>query len=530
MATPSYRDTIRPSLIDTNIPSSGEAQAAEALARSLKDFERLGTDTIGTIREEQGRREGAEAGRTDDPGFRTGMRSLTAYGRAYNDAATRSYAIQSEAAADEAATRLELEAGNDPEVFKATFGARRDATLKAAPPEARVILSEVYDRRMAAGVQRLIGAQGIEMRNRARTDVAEGMKRSVDRIGQLLASNDPAQHAQADEELVKQSLMIDAAMADGTLSKVEGGALRVDAARAVTAQTVAYRFRAEMDNPYGDPVAFIERLKEMNKTSAALPPDEEEKLVTGLLNELQEKNALAAAGRNAQFAQQKVRWDAGEHTATQLLVDGRLTMNRISQMLEDDQIDPAIARTLRDDLKAGNDRPDDERERFYVETTLLEHTEEEIGQNSQLSWKTRRELIAKRRDLASGWRGTQQAREGAERIDRALGLPPGGALNQMLDLTVRKQRERALTAWYDKVDALPPAERQTKAIELAEEISDDVIRGNTARRLDTMRKRLEAVKTAAGPVEEMGEQQRKDFEADIAKREAAIRALEQQVK
>lgn len=529
MAVQSYRDTVRPALIDTNVPSDGSAEAAESLSRSFKQFERTGQEILGDINAEQGRRAGAEAGRTNDPAFRTGMKSMTAYGRAYNDAATRSYTVQSEIAADEAATRLELEAGNNPDAFRATFGARRDAVLKEAPPEAREILGEVYDRRMAAGMQRLIGAQGAEIHKQHRSDVAEGVQRATDRIGQLRASDDPAQYAQADEEEIKMNMLIDASQRDGTLSAIEAGALKVDVSRAVTQQTVTHRFRAELENPYGDPVGFIERLKDANKKSEALPPDEEEKLVTGLLNELQEKNALVAAGLRGQNTAQKIRWELGDNFATNAMVDGTLTSNKLSQMLKDDEIDPSVARTLYNELQSGNDKPDDERERFSVETTLLEHTEAEIGQNARLSWKTRRELIEKRRQLANTWRNTQQAREGAERIDRALGIPSGG-MTALLPESVRKQRETALTAWYDKVDALPEAERQAAAINASEEISDQVIRGNNTRKLENLRKRLEDVKQKAGSVDEMDTEQRKKYEADIAKREATIRALEQQVK
>lgn len=528
MPTPSYRDTTRAALIDTNIPTSGEADAALALSNAFKQFEGAGIQALSTIRAEQGRREGAEAGRTNDPAFRTGMKSVTAYGRAYNDAATRSYVIQSEAAADEAAQRLELEAGNDPEAFKATFGARRDAILKEAPDEARSILAEVYDRRMADGVSRLIGAQGLEMHKAAQGDVVEGIKRSTDRVAQLRASDDPLKQEQAEEEQIKQDLLVESARRDGTLSATEAGALRVDAARSVTAQTVLYRFRAEMDNPYGDPVAFITRLKEANAKSEALPPDEEEKLVTGLLNELQEKNALASAGRTNLNIEKELRWAMGNNVASKMLIDGQLTSNRLSQMLEDDAIDPNRATALQNELTSGSHFNDDE-ERAYVELTLLDYTEEEIFENSKLSWKTRRELIEKRKQLATTWRGTQQAREGAERIDRALRILPGTPAG-MLDAQTAKQRETALTAWYDTVEALPEAERQAKAIEIAEDITDKVIRGNNVRKIESLKKRLERIKSDAGSVDEMGEQQRKDYEAEIARREAQIKALEQQAK
>jgi hypothetical protein len=530
MATPSYRDLVRPAQIDASVLDSGNASAAQALARTLKDFERAGRQTLGELRQEQGRREGAEAGRTDDPAFRSGMSSLTAYGRAYNDAATRSYAIKSEIAADEAATRLEQEAGNDPEMFRQTFGARRDKTIKEAPPEARAVLGEVYDRRMAVSMNRIITAQAAEMKERDLADLSEGIARSTDRVAQLRASDDPVAAEQADEEELKLEMLIQGGQNDGTLSNTAAGIVRTQVSRSITAQTVLQRFEREMQDPRGSPIKFIERLKESNKTNEAMSPEEEEKLVDGLFSTLAEKLRLEQMRRALEGDEEEGRYAAGDREATGLLLSGQLTIGKLSQMNADDTLAPAVQRALRNELMEGGDRPDDARERFYVETTLLENTEEEIARNGRLSWDTRRELIGKHRELSATWRGSQQAREGAERIDRALGIVPGSLDAKTLSDDKKRQRERALTEWYDKVDALPPQERQAAAIVAAEEITERVIRGNTNAKLEAARRRLDKVKAEAGPVEDMGAQERKDFEADVAKREAMIRDLENKVK
>ncbi len=522
MAAPTYRDAVRPSLIDTSIPSNGRANAAQQLASAFKDFELAGRGVLTDLATEKGRREGAEMGRTDHPGFRTGGAALTAYGRAFNDAATRSFAIKTEADADEAAMRLENEAGSDPEIFRKAFGARRDETIKAAPPEARAVLAEIYDRRMASGVQRLLGAQQVQLREQAKTDVVEGVMRGTDRLAQLRASNDPALYEQAAEEEIKLDMLIDAAVRDGTYSAVEGAALRVESTRRATQQVAMYRFKDELENPYGDPVAFIENLREINKTSNALPPDEEEKLLDGMFRELQQYNALQSAKLRDSNNEQKLRWETGDRVATGLMLKGNLSMSRLSQMVDDDELDPAVARTLYNELQGGSDRPDDTAERFRVETTLLDQTEDDIAKNSQLSWKTRSELVLKRREEMNGWKGTQQAREGTERIDRALRLPPG-VNPQFLGKEELKKRERALTEWYGIVDALPPAERQSKAIEVAEDVINKVIRSDADRKAANLSKRLAELRAA---MVSMDDEEKKQAEKDIASLEVRLRTAE----
>jgi hypothetical protein len=522
MAT--YRDQVRPSLIDTAIPDTGRASGAQQLAQTLKQFEHAGAQILGTYAAEQGRREGAEAGRTDHPNLRSGIASTTAYGRAYNNAATRAYAIKSEAAADEAATRLESEAGNDPEHFRVAFGARRDEILKNAPAEAKALLAEVYDRRMAAGVSKLQQAQLAEAREENRNILAEGVQRSTDRLAQLRASRDPALQAQAEEEQVKLDLLINGALQDGTLSATEAGALRVDAARQATKQVVSYRFREELENPYGDPVAFIQNVRDRNKTSEALSPAEEEKLVESLITDLRQHNALRSMAQQASDDTQAVRWALGDREATNAMLERRLTVDKLSQMVEDDQLDPAVARTLKNDLESGNDRPDDAQERFRVETTLLEQTEDEISKNSQLSYDTRRELVLKRREQLAGWRGTQAAREASERIDRSLGLLPNMPARAMSPEELRK-RDRALTEWYNAVEALPPDKRQQELIPQAEIIINKVIRTDAQARAARLRDKA-AQGRAALASGELDDQEQEDLKDEIARYERSIAELE----
>jgi hypothetical protein len=526
----SYRDNIAPALIDRNMPSNGRAQAAEQLASTFRNFAQKGTQIVGDLRAEQGRREGAEAGRTDNPSFRTGMSSTTAYGQAYNDTSMRSYAIKSEISADEAATRLELEAGNDPEHFRVAFGARRDETIKNAPPEARAVLGEVYDRRMAAGMQRLIGAQSMEIRKQARADVSEGLTRSTDRLAQLRASNDPALHAQADEEQVKIDLMIDGAVRDGTISKLEGGSLKVDSMRATTAQTMSYRFKGELNNPYGNPVKFIMDLKEYNKTNETLPPDEEDKLVAALLNDLQEHNALMSAGLKDSNLEQKRRWETGDNAATKALMDGSLTIRGLSRMLGDDGIDPAVARSLRSALESGSDTPDDNAELLRVEPHLLEYSEQDLIANTRLSLATRRRLVLERQKQAAGWRGSQQASEGVRRISSALKIVPGADRDKLTEKEAA-QYDSAMKAFYEQVEALPEDKRQAAIISTADEIVENVIKGKAAAKLETTRRRLDKARAAnESRLEDMDEAERKKYDADIARMESQIRTLEQQAK
>jgi hypothetical protein len=527
MAAIRYRQLQAPTLLD-DVQDNGGTAAAQSLSNAFKSFSNQALDVVGDLRAQQGQREGAAAGVSGQPNFREGSKALTAYGEAYNNSALRSYAIHSETDLEDQAARLEVQANNDPESFRVTFAAVRDAHLKAAPAMAVPTLQEMYDRRMSEGVRRLSTARTVEVRNQQRKDTSEGIDRQTDRIANLEAEDNPANEKRIAEERAKLDLLIDGARNTGTITATEANAARVDASRRITSQAITSRFRNELKKPGGDPVKFIERLKEANKKSDVLPPDEEEKLVTGLLGELREQNFLDAQGRAQDNEEERARYEAGDREATADMLGGTLTQKKILDMVEDKRLKPETARTLNNELTNGDAGKSDPETLYRLETNLLDYTDEEIEQQYGLSWADKSRLTLKKREWESGWRGTQEGREAAERIDRSLGIPPGG-LNQLLPDPIRKARERALTDWYNSVDSLEPGVRQSQLIPKAEEVIGRVIRQNKQLELDNLKRRRDRV-TQKIAAEQPSGQAKKDIDAELQSLDAQIRQREQQVK
>lgn len=526
-----YRDLVRPSLVETGVVQSNAGSAAQALAETFKTFERVGSGFLADYSATKGQREGAAAGDSGNPNFRKGARALNIYGKAYNNAALRSYAVKSEVDAEETAARLEEEAANDPEKFRATFGKVRDETLKVAPPEARATLAEIYNRRLGAGTTRLVRAQAQEVRAEQRSSTAEGILRATDKIGQLKASDDPVDAFEAEEEELKLGMLINGAEADGTLSSTEALALRRESTLAVAKNTVVARFVREFDDPYGSPIDFIEQLREANKASEVLPPDEEAKVVDMLFAELRDRNALRSARKTATTAEVQARYDAGDKLATSLLLSDKLSQRKLLSMVDSGDLEPTTARTLMNELETGATRlpKSNQEELFHVETNLLSLEEEDIRSNSELTWADRARLVEKRREEATGWKSTQQAREGSDRIDRALGLAPGMSTKAMT-VEEARQRDTALTEWYNLVEALPPAARQGQAIELAEQVTEKVIRSNARSEVAGIRARIDRLIRESGDPEEMGTAKRKQFDLELKRQQDRLREAEAKAK
>lgn len=526
-----YRDLQPRSLIDVGARSTptGAANAAQALAESFSSFSRASAD-VGSLAQKfaAGKAEeaGAQAGLAGKPEMRKGLQSLTAVGRAYNSAALRGYAIRSDLDANNTAARLEVEAGTDPDRFRKTAEAARDAVLAEAPEEARAALQEIWAKRIGEGTARINGALATELRNEDRTLISENIAQKTERIAYLRSLSTPEAFAEADEEEVKLTLMLDGAVGDGTLSETEGTALRRGVKRDVLMATVLERFKNELNDLNGDPVGMLEMVKDVVREDQSLTPEEEAKLEESLFAALRDRNSLDAMRASADAAEREARYAAGDRAATTDLLGGKLTQRRLLQMIQADQLSPQTARTLLNELQSGSSATpkSDPAELFHVETNLLSTTEEEIVENQGLTWADRQRLVLKRRDEVAGWKGTQVAREAFDRIDRALGIVPGISSKLLTDEEARS-RDEALSELYDIVDALPPEERQAAVLSSAQQVVAARIRKSASDEAAVIRQRLAAYQSDKDPAG-MSENKRKEYDAQVARYENRIRELE----
>lgn len=522
-----FRDLQRPSLVDVGARSTrdGSAEAAASLASSFKSASKTIGDFGEEILTDLGEQEGAIAGALDDPGFKKGLKRLGAYGKAYNNAALRTYAIKVEAEINENAARLEAEAKTDAKGFQGKMDAAAKAQIDEAPAEAQGLIRDAYARRTGQGLARIQGRAVAEDDEENGRVLAEGIDAATDRIGRLRAENTPESNLEADEEQAKLDLLIDAAERDGTLTRTQAGVARIESIKEVTKRVVIAQFREELDNPRGDPIGYIERFRERNKESEALSAEEEEKLEDFLMAELAERNAIVAARESQGRLAREARFREGDREATAAMLAGTLTQSQLLQMVEDERVSPAVARTLLNELQQGDPIVSEPEELAHVNLNVIRLTEDEILNNGKLSWADREAAILERRKQADGWKGTQKAKEAFDRIDRALDIVPG-ITSLLLTPEERRQRDRALTELYDLVDALPPEERQAAVIESSEKVIQRTIRNTARERAESLKRSLASFIERTGDPEELSKTARKDYDLYVQGKEEAIRKAE----
>lgn len=513
-----YRSVQAPSVLDgpNTLPDNGAATAAQTLASAFKTFGNDAYDAGAAVRTKQGDQAGSVAGSTGDPDFKSGLGAFTVYGQAYNNSATRSYAIQAEATAEDTANKLQTEANNDPGLFAHTYAAARDATVKAAPPQAQGIIANLYNTRLASGVAALAKGQADQIQQADRVNLSEGVARQTDRVAQLRAAGDPDSLQQADEEQVKLNLLIDGARNTNTISQTEQASMHMDSQRAIVMQTTEAQFAHVLQDPNGDPVGYIEKFQKQNQENPALPPDEEHKITQNLFATLRQHNELESMGRRNGKTEEQIRLEAGDRMYTGLLFSGQLTVQKLYEGVTSQNLKPETARALMGQLNSGDNQHSDPKTLFNYKTDLLNHTPADIAANPNLSWADKSTLTNEFQDRSNGWEGTQNAKEAKARIDRALGIVPGTMMQTLTDAQ-KTQRQTALTQWYDKMSAVDPAQRETSAIPTAQSIIGNTFRVNAQTQAQTSSARLSAFQKQAGDPTKMDKEARAAYDGTVAR-------------
>jgi hypothetical protein len=263
-------------------------------------------------------------------------------------------------------------------------------------------------------------------------------------------------------------------------------------------------------------------IQDMMKAGSPLMSDAEKVQFVGqLVERVNLHQRMTAEQHQMEAADVKSAHEEGEKQATELLLKGQLTQATILRMVENDSLDPTVARTLRNELKSGGTRMDDDAEAFKVGASVLDYTEQEIATNPRLSWDTKSKLIEKRRQQVGGWQDTNPMQEARRRIDAELGIVPG--TQQLISDEKGRQRGRALTELYNRLEALPENERESKALEVAQSVITDTLRNTAASSLVRAQDRLEAKR--AELTDDLGARERKIVEDEIARLEKVVADL-----
>lgn len=414
--------------------------------------------------------------------------------------------------------KIEAEAGTDLGKFQAMAKGYEDGVLRNTDSRARATVGELIQKQAAERGARIATAKVEQDRETAKSEIVRGLKAQAGEISRLLTSGDEARVVEAQGLLDQYRGHIQDSVNDGTFSPAEGMRF-VDESLKAGVRDVTFGMLDKAVAENRDPITVVEGAL---KTPGFSDPERVE-LATQALQRLDLHQKMARERAGSDTSLQKLRYEEGEKAATLDLLRGKLTIGKLDALVADDRLDPTVARTLRNEMKTGDSGADDPQRKFAVETSLLDYTEQQIGTMQGLSWSTRADLITKRRAQVGRWPDTNPAQEARARIDRSLGIVPG--TNQMVDERKGRQRGEAMTDWFNRVEALPEADRERSAIAVAEQVITERIRGNRAQDAERQQRSLDKYLEKAGDPGSMSKSERAAYDAEVAKRKTRIDAL-----
>lgn len=509
------RQLFQPTGVNTQAAAVHEGLADILSSWKTNRFEPAMNDAMAEL----GARHGIEAGRTGDGGPGPG---IGAYGRARRDAFMRAYTLDVYADTEADFLRLEQEARNDPDLFERTASKRRDAILAEVRPEAVPFIRASMDERIASARTRITAAALAAQDAAVREQTMRGLDAVRRDASRQFTSGTPDGTQRGVEFGLAYHRLVNQAVADGIFSEAEGGKLFGAAMRANAIDMALGQFEQAASTPGGDPLAVIKAT--LDSDDPNFDDDTRQSVGAEMMRRLAQKQTLATAAVAADRAEVQARWAASEQEATIRLLNGTLTDGWLVSQVRANAMDPALARTLQAADRNADGTEDDPQAVLDLAANWRSMTVHDVLAMPGLSAKTRAEYVGKIATKEADWRDSDPMREARARIDRELGTSDV-ALGLASD-EVKAKRNVAMTALDRRLDALPPEERELAAIEEADRIVTDVLRGQKVQALEAVRARR--ARTVARVLEQEGVDSIEQLDTDA--RAELDKALERQDK
>lgn len=476
---PDYRQLQAPMQVRTDLPDNGAAARAAALGSLFKEFEGVSSDIYTKARTQAGSLAGAAAGDTGNPDYKQGFARFTAYGRAFNNAATGAYAVQAEAQADDAFARLRVQANNDPNTFNATYSAVRDAVLKTAAPDAVPMLTELYNKRLAQGLASVRGDQMVEQQKLQRQTYDEGVARLTSRVAILQGSDNPQDQLEAADEHTKLSLLIDGGVNSGLYSVAEGRAMNVNAMRTVTAQVFQTQVDKELSRPDGDVVTLLDNFRKAHEAnlsntseSPVLSEPEFQKLMGDATTKIREQNLLVSMNKREGRTAEQLRLEAGDQQYTSLFLETKLTDRALDAAVRSGDLKPETARALHNMINGGGGPSKSDPaaySRAIHDPNFLDMTGDQIASLPGISVSDKLALVKDQERRKANWEGTQNVKQAKGSISAALKILPGTPTAALSD-EQRRSLTDATQEFTQLMNDTDPAKRDGAASSIAQTV------------------------------------------------------------
>jgi len=452
--------------------------------------------------------------------------------RAWNEGATASHVSAIKLDMFENLSRIESESARDPVAYETKAKAYSEGLLEGVPDRIKPLVQDEL-------AQAIVKA-GAKISSELRTFQREQHDASISTAVDLYKTESMNAAKEGEIEIAANSYdkaitLTNSRELAGMLDPKAAETLRRDITRDIEDAGVYGGMAKAIQE--GKAVQYINNFKKQ-KQFGDRDPEYRKKMELEMVKMMKDSHAIEDAELARDAAERTARWVQGERTATDLLLSGNLTDDRIQDMVRNDQLDPQIGRTY---ISAQAEGPafSDGVAMVGYKADLLSFTESEIMTDKRLKMSDRIQILDEHRKLTedkSNWRSTMEGREGARRINASLGIVKGVQGIRVTQDDARRA-DLALTRYFNEVNMLPLEERRVKAPEIADNLVKEIKGEVSTKKLNKAKEKQFEFKDSDGKtviytsIEEienadLGSEETKDYIRQFNLRQRKIERLE----
>ena len=420
----------------------------------------------------------------------------TIYGKAYNNAADAKYAADS--AFDARIKAADLAAANpySPKEFMKMYSEAAKPAIENAPTsDLQKVVEKTYRDYGAKAYEKILSASLTKSRNdqsKSYAGFAEVLRNDY------LAAVSNGDEGEAADVALKLTQLQNSAVANKFISEGEVASFN----RTLLVDGYSTR-EMSLFSQSDDKLKYMRDFRK--RDHPMLSEEQQDKLYGSMMTSIKSENAMASSLRAEEERIEEEERQAKVEEYDSQYVSGTLDQNQLDSDLANGSINIAIYEKYSQKANDPGAKYDNTATQLRVISYMSDYSKQDILDLPDITNKTKMDLIAEQKrylEEEGKWTATINGLEARDRVRRKFNIL-SDTLMAKIDFTGRTMREfdETYRKFFDRVQALPPEEREMKALQIADQVINEYDHTKAKQRVEAeqerKRKEEEEAKRAA---------------------------------
>ena len=392
----------------------------------------------------------------------------TMYGQAYNRAADAKYAADSAFDARIKASQIAAQNPYDAKSFMDIYQQAAAPEIAGAPtPALKVAIQKTYRDYGAKAYEKILNASMAK----GRSDQAKSYAGFAEVLrNDYLAAVSQGNDGEATDKAMMLTRLQDSAINNRFVTEGEVAAFN----RTLLVDGYGTREFAQF-NKSADKLKYMREFRK--REHPALNEEQQQKLYDKMMTSIKSDNALANSIRIEEERLEEEEKQAAVERYNDAYVSGSLNQMQLDTDLANGTIDIATHKLYSEKANDPGAKFDNTGTQLRVMTYLGDYSKQDILDLPDITNGTKMKLLAERKNYLENegkWTATINGREARDRVRRKFNIL-SDTLMAKIDFTGRTMREfdQTYRAFFDRVQALPVEERESKSLQIADEVINE---------------------------------------------------------